>query len=335
MEELANRRTERVSGRVVVIGASAGGVEALVSLVGALPADFPAPLLVVLHVSPISTSVLPEILAHAGELPTVSPRDGEVLRDGVMYIAPRGLHLTVADGRARLSESPVEHGSRPAINPLFRSAARTYGPRAVGVILSGMLRDGTAGLREVQRSGGVTIVQDPATAAFPAMPLSAIQQVDVDYVLAPRQIAEQLSAIVRRPAPAEPVRAARKSARETRADRQPRAMSTELACPVCGRDLWEKAWGPLLLYRCDAHHSFSAARLREAEEADLAGFAPQPIRALRQRGAMLERLADRAQHRGSRKAASNFHTRAASVTERADELELRTETPPKRGRDDE
>ena len=126
---------------------------------------------------------------------------------------------------------------------------------------------------------------------------------------------------------------ARKPANGTRADRQPRAMSTELACPVCGRDLWEKAWGPLLLYRCDAHHSFTAATLREAEESDLAGFAPQPIRALRQRGAMLERLADRAEHRGSGQAASSFHTRATNVTERADELELRIETPPARNLD--
>jgi two-component system, chemotaxis family, protein-glutamate methylesterase/glutaminase len=324
MAASGSRGTVPAAGRVVVIGASAGGVEALVELVAALPADFPAPLLVVLHVSPTATTVLPEILTSAGPLPAIHPSDKELLRDGVVYIAPRAVHLMVSDGRARLSAAPVENGVRPAIDPLFRSAARAYGPRAVGVILSGMLEDGSAGLREIKRAGGIAIVQNPDGATFPAMPLSAIEHVPVDHVLTPRQIGAELAAIVRRPAPEAPaVECAPASG--AIADVRLGEMRTEVACPACGRVLWEEARGPLLLYRCSTGHSFTVKTLLAAEaRSETAGTVT--ARALRRHRALLERLADRAEAGGRGVAADRFHAQAATASDEVEALELTART---------
>ncbi len=320
-----SRGTVMAPQRVVVIGASAGGVEALVELVAALPADFPAPLLVVLHVSPIATSVLPEILSSAGPLPAIHAADWEPLRGGVIYVAPRAVHLMVSDGRARLSTSPAENGVRPAVDPLFRSAARAYGPRAIGVILSGMLEDGTAGLGEIKRAGGIAIVQNPDCATFPAMPSSAIERVVVDYVLTPREIGAELAAVVRRPAPEAP---AVESALfdGAIADVRVGEMRTDIACPECGRILWEEARGPMLRYRCSTGHSFTVKTLLDADEANLATAGSAPARALRKRGVMLEHLADRAEVSGRDVAADRFHTQATSANDEAETLESEFET---------
>ena len=191
----------------VFIGGSAGAIEALAELLSRLPEDFGAPVMVALHVGMTGASVLPSILDRVGSLHAVSPADGESLVRGVVYVAPRGRHLLVEDGRVRLGQGPTEHGVRPAIDPLFRSAAREFGPHAIGVVLSGMLDDGTAGLGEIRAQGGWALVQQPSEAAFPNMPQSAIGNVDVDEVL---PIAELAAAPRRTRAPsavaAEPVR---------------------------------------------------------------------------------------------------------------------------------
>ena len=172
---------------IIVIGASAGGVEALSALVAELPRDLRASVLVVLHVAR-GRSVLPEILARAGPLPALHPEDGSTLRYGRIYVAPPDHHMTIEADRVRVIHGPTENGVRPAIDPLFRSAARIYGPRVVGVVLTGQLDDGTAGLAAIQEAGGVTVVQDPDEAFAPSMPRSAMQVVAVQHVLPLREI---------------------------------------------------------------------------------------------------------------------------------------------------
>jgi two-component system chemotaxis response regulator CheB len=158
-------------------------VEALVALVRSLPPAFPHAMLVVLHVSPTGTSVLPAILARACSLPVLAPADGEPLRAGHVYVAPPDVHLVVEGAKLRLSRSPRENGHRPAIDPTMRTAAAAYGGDTVGIVLTGARHDGTAGLMAIKAEGGTALVQDPDEALHPAMPLSAIAHLTPDAVL--------------------------------------------------------------------------------------------------------------------------------------------------------
>jgi two-component system, chemotaxis family, protein-glutamate methylesterase/glutaminase len=175
--------------KVVVIGASAGGVEAISYIASQLPRDFDAAVFVVLHISPSAKSMMPQILSRSGRLPAVHAGTSEPIREGVIYVAPPDKHMLLRDGLVVTTDDAREHGHRPAVDPLFRSAAEAYGERAVGVILTGNLSDGAAGLAAIKAHGGVAIVQDPDEAAHSGMPSTAIEQVDVDAVL-------QLSLIV-------------------------------------------------------------------------------------------------------------------------------------------
>jgi two-component system chemotaxis response regulator CheB len=178
-------------GKIVVIGASLGGVRALQRIAADLPASFPAPVLIVLHIG-ANSSVLPELLAAAGPNTASHAQNGEPLRPGHLAVAPPGQHLLVNDGSLRLTRGPKENWSRPAIDPLFRSAALSFGARAIGVVLTGNLDDGTAGLHAIKDCGGIAIVEDPATAFAPSMPTSALQDVAADYVLPVEGIGRQL-----------------------------------------------------------------------------------------------------------------------------------------------
>jgi two-component system, chemotaxis family, protein-glutamate methylesterase/glutaminase len=181
---------------LIVIGASAGGVEVLITLVHTLPAHFPASIFVVQHISALKPSMLPTLLCRAGPLCAFHPIDHALIEQQLIYVAPPDCHLLVEVGQIRLSKGLKEKWSRPAIDPLFRSAAHAYGPRVVGVILTGALDDGTAGLLAVKRSGGVAIVQDPDSALYPAMPRSAVSSVTVDYTVPLSGIAPLLVRLV-------------------------------------------------------------------------------------------------------------------------------------------
>ncbi|MCA1617842.1 MAG: chemotaxis protein CheB [Acidobacteria bacterium] len=178
---------------IVVVGTSAGGVEALRELVGGLPADFPGSVFIVMHTAPDSPGVLAQILARAGKLPAAAASNRERVRPGRVYVAPPDMHLLLEPGLMRLTRGPKENRFRPAVDPLFRSAAAVYGPRVTGVILTGGLDDGTSGLWAVKRLGGVAVVQDPEEAFMPSMPQSALEQVEVDYTLPLAEIAPLLS----------------------------------------------------------------------------------------------------------------------------------------------
>jgi two-component system chemotaxis response regulator CheB len=185
---------------IVVIGTSAGGVEALSNLVSYFPSDLDAAIFVVLHIPTYATSVLPQILNRAGKLPASHPQDNEEIRAGHIYIAPPDYHLLVEPGYISLLRGPKENSHRPAIDPLFRSAARAYGKRVVGVVLTGMLDDGTAGLQAVKMCGGTAIVQSPEDAIYKGMPRSAIRHVeDIDYILPLSEIPQTLVELANTP----------------------------------------------------------------------------------------------------------------------------------------
>src|SRR4030095_10702472 len=182
--------------RIVVIGASAGGIDALRIEAPSLPEDFEAPLCVVMHTAPDSPGTLHGILARAGTLAAIAALDGMRLRAGHIYVAPPGPHLVIEPGRLRVTRGPRENRFRPAIDPLFRSAAQVFGPAAIGVILTGNLHDGVAGLWAIKKLGGTAIVQDPDDALFPSMPHNALQNVAVDYRLPITDIGPLLSELI-------------------------------------------------------------------------------------------------------------------------------------------
>src|SRR5262245_8203516 len=185
---------------IIVLGASAGGIEALINLVPQLPADLPATIFVVVHYPPHSPSILPRLLTQAGPLPATHAQDGEAIQSGHIYVAPPNFHLLLTPRAVSVVRDPQENLCRPAIDPLLRSAAAVFGHRVIGVILTGSLSDGTSGLLTVKQCGGVAIVQDPADALFPNMPRSALEYVDVDYCVPLAELGAVLARVAVQPA---------------------------------------------------------------------------------------------------------------------------------------
>lgn len=178
---------------IIVIGASAGGFEVLKELVGGLPSDFPASIFIVWHISPEVTGILPQVLSSAGNIPATNAIDGEAIEPNRIYVAPPDHHLLVERGRVRVTKGPKENRFRPAVDPLFRSAAYAYKNRVIGVVLSGALDDGTSGLWMIKHRDGTAVVQDPLDAEFPSMPRSALRQVRVDYKIPVSEMADLLT----------------------------------------------------------------------------------------------------------------------------------------------
>src|SRR4051794_38133876 len=190
---------------IVVVGASAGGMDALQKMVAVLPKDLPAAVFVVWHLSPGIRSVLPEVLSRTGPLPAAHPTDGDPIEPGRIYIAPPDHHMLLERDYIRVTKGPKENRFRPAVDPLFRSAAYVFGARTVGVVLSGALDDGTAGLWAIKLRGGTAVVQDPADAMHRSMPLNALDNVEVDYKLPVADIGPLLGRLAREPAAPEPL----------------------------------------------------------------------------------------------------------------------------------
>jgi two-component system, chemotaxis family, protein-glutamate methylesterase/glutaminase len=231
---------------IIVLGASAGGIEALQQLVAALPADLPAALLVTLHLFERSETTLPQILHRAGPLPAVSAQDGQPIEPGRIYVAPPDYHLILRPGSIQLGHGPKENLQRPCINAMFRSAAVAYGPRVIGVLLTGMLDDGAAGLWEIQQRGGVTVVQDPEEAAYRSMPDSAIRGFPVHYILGLSEMGRLLPRLVQGDGDPKP-------ARDVPAEHLEAAQQT---CPECGGVMQKARLGRLSEYRCHIGHRF-------------------------------------------------------------------------------
>ncbi len=181
---------------LVVMGASAGGVVTLLRIVAGLPPDLPAAVCIVLHLAPSSPSALARILDLAGPLPCRPAADGDALRPGVILVAPPDRHLVIEHEHVRLTTEPQEHGHRPSVDVMFRSAASAYGEHVLGVVLSGAQDDGTAGLASIKAGGGRTVVQDPSEALYSGMPSSALASVAVDAVVPSDRVAETITKLV-------------------------------------------------------------------------------------------------------------------------------------------
>lgn len=306
---------------VIVVGASAGGIEALKELVGELPAELPAAVLVVLHLPSGGTSVLPSILARAGPLPAQHVTAGVEMARGNIYVAAPDCHLQVEDGRAIAVTGPRENGHRPAIDPLFRSAAHAVGPRAVGVVLSGTLNDGTLGLLAIKAHGGVTLVQDPETAQHSGMPLSAIASAHPDTIGSPTELATTIVELANDPventggkeAATEMNEHADDVANQTK-DPQP-GQPTGLTCPECGGSIWEQNSGNVVSLRCRVGHQYTAETfaVEQGETVEAAVWAA--LRLIEERVVLVRGLADR--FRDQPRTATSFTAQAEELERHA------------------
>jgi two-component system, chemotaxis family, protein-glutamate methylesterase/glutaminase len=289
-----------VQREVLAVGASAGGVEALRSLVAGLPAELPAAVLVAMHVLPTGTSMLAAILARAGTMPCTAARHGERLERGHVYVAPPDHHLLAFDGRAQLSHGPRENGHRPALDPLFRSVSRAYGQRAIGVVLSGTLDDGAAGLRMLRTRGGATIAQDPQDALYSGMPQSAIDAGAVEHVVRISEMAELLCELIDTPVARLELAAdnpGTASPGPTLEIADPSGVQdgdlTPLTCPECGGTLWEHPEGDLIRFKCHVGHAYSAESMQAEQGRSLEAALWSALRSLQEREDLFRRMARR------------------------------------------
>jgi two-component system chemotaxis response regulator CheB len=303
---------------LILLGASAGGVEAVSAVVAGLPADLDAAVCVVIHLRPDASSRLPEILARVGVLPVVAARNGMDLQPGVVHVGVPDMHMLIeADeeddqGRVRLVRGPRENRTRPAVDPLFRSAALALGPRVIAVVLSGALDDGTAGLWAVKDRGGIAVAQDPDDAAVPSMPASAIAEVAVDHVAPAHDLGPLLARLAHQPVPAQPP-PARQAADElerevgiSAIDEASHARSerygqpSRFTCPDCGGVLWELASEGPLRFRCEVGHAHSPATLAETQTEAAEAAMWSALRALEDKAELARRRSVGANERGLR-----------------------------------
>ncbi len=312
----------------IVIGASAGGVQALTRLVADLPANLPAAVFIVLHIPAHSPSLLPAILARDAKLQVDHAKDDEPIRQGRVYVAPPDQHLLIEAGRVKLVHGPKENLHRPSIDALFRSAARWAGPRVIGVVLTGARDDGTAGMRAIKLRGGVTIVQDPTEAPFPSMPMSVMQKIKVDYSLPLADIAPLLNQLSRTTAEEEgryPMSdqveiEARIAQQQVEADELIASVErlgkvSKLTCPDCHGALWEIDDTELLRYRCHVGHAFSAEALSDGQSQMLEVALWSAVRALEEQMILARRIVERSRKANQQRAAMAFERRAREAEE--------------------
>jgi two-component system chemotaxis response regulator CheB len=312
----------------IVIGASAGGVQALSALVADLPGDLPAAVFIILHISANAPSLLPTILGRESKLPVAHAANGEPIRRGRVYVAPPDQHLIIEDGLVKLVHGPKENLHRPSIDTLFRSAARFAGPRVIGVVLTGARNDGKVGMRAVKQRGGIAIVQDPAEAPFPSLPKSVMREIDVDYSLPLREIALLLNQLTREtaeeegryPVPDEIEIESRIAEQNMEADELIASVErigriSKLTCPDCHGALWEINDDKILRYRCHVGHAYSAEALTEGQAEMLEVALWSAVRALEEQMMLAKRIVERARKSNHERAAITFARRAREAEE--------------------
>ncbi len=308
---------------LVVVGTSAGGVEALPKLLAQLPGTFDASVVIVQHLGPRETPLLVHILQRSSTLPVTWAEQGERIEHGRVYVAPPDTHLTVHERHLRLSGGPRENFARPSIDRLFRSAAAHYGSRVIGVLLTGMMADGVSGLRAIGESGGRTIVQDPQDAMFSELPSRALAEITPDATLAIGQIGPALLSMIAEPAGDQlaPTRVLLESEFDRMGPASPREMDqlgdrVQQICPECGGPLWkvngEDRW------RCYLGHAVHARELLDATNDQLESALWSAVRALHERAATWESLSRDATVAGSDRVASDYALRAREARDQAE-----------------
>lgn len=317
----------------IVIGASAGGVQALSTLITDLPGDLPAAVFIVLHIPSNVPSVLPSILSRDARMPVAHAEDGEEIRPGKVYVAPPDHHLLIEDSHVKLVRGPKENLHRPSIDALFRSAARSAGTRVIGVVLTGARDDGRTGMKAIKQRGGIAIVQDPFEAPFPSMPLSVMQDTKVDYSLPISEIGPLLVQLSyetaeeegRYPVPDEIEIESRIAEQQMEADELIASVEklgriSKLTCPDCHGALWEINDEDILRFRCHVGHAFSAESLNEGQSDMLEAALWSAVRALEEQMILAQRIVERARKSNYMRAATMFERRAREAEEHSSML---------------
>jgi two-component system, chemotaxis family, protein-glutamate methylesterase/glutaminase len=285
---------------IIVIGTSVGGIEAVTSLLGQLPAALPAKILMVIHLHPNSPCVLDRLLAAKTKLKVKFAQHEEPLQNGTVYLAPPDQHLLIKDGKALLSHGPRENRSRPAIDPLFRAAAVGYSTRVIGIVLTGMLDDGTTGLQAVKECGGIAIVQHPEDAQYPEMPASALKAVAVDHVATLSEMGALLMRLTALPA-LKPVPVPEHWRREMEISQGAGSPDMEenimgelvpIVCPECGGALSALHSGQSVSYRCHEGHAFGQLSLLGAQYEKMETALWAAVRIMVEQANMLKKMAE-------------------------------------------
>ena len=313
---------------IVVVAASAGGVEALLNLVSGLPEGIQSAVFTLLHVPDNGTSVLHRILGRRSLVPVVAAVECQPIESGRVVVAPPGRHLALDPGFARLLSGPRENGHRPAADVLFRSAAAAYGARVIGVVMSGADDDGAAGLVAIKRAGGLAVVQDPKEALHSRMPESALSAVKVDHCLPVHEIANLIAAL----APAQSLLGKDSAVPEPKRHKTPEKGVPAIekgyqdgepavyTCPECHGTLWEIDDGDVVRFRCRVGHAYTAEHLLAGQEQEVESAVCMAIRTLEEKAQLTGNLGARARKRGLRHVAKRFEESSDEAGQAAETL---------------
>lgn len=311
---------------VVVIGASAGGIPALTTVLQGLPAGLHLAIFVVVHSSADNPGRLPDVLGKRARYPAAFANDGEPIRHGRVYVAPADRHMTIDDGRVVVTRGPRENRFRPAVDPLFRTAAESYGQRVIAVVLSGALGDGSHGLAMVKKRGGVAVVQDASDAAVPSMPLSALKAVAADHVVPSRAMPALIAQLAgAAPSKRRPLSKGRRSASAAPGGEGMEAPPSDgppsgFTCPDCGGALWELEESGVLHYACHVGHRLSVESLLAGQVDGIEASLWSAVRALEETAEMRRRMATRARTGRMDALATQWEGQAEEAEVRADDL---------------
>jgi two-component system chemotaxis response regulator CheB len=313
---------------IIAIGASVGGVEALSNLVAQFPENLQATIFIVQHVSPTATGQLAQILDRAGPLPATMAQDCENFKPGHIYVAPPDRHLLVKQGCLRVTRGLRENRVRPAIDPLFRSAAVAYGVRVVGIVLTGLQNDGTSGLLAIKRCGGIAMVQDPTDARYPDMPTNALEQVEVDYCVPVLKMGAILYRLTQEPAVETPsipedlhIEVSIAENPTANSDRiEALGEPVSMICPDCGGPLRELRDEKLRRYRCRLGHAFTAESLLEGQSEAIEYALWAAVRTMEDRVRILMSLANGQREQNHSKIAATYATQAKELQKHAQQI---------------